>query len=57
LLVNSDVDLASDASFRAAMLARVPFPFALDLDAPSPWSLEPVAFPWLDVDQQVWRAV
>jgi len=33
LLINSDVDLAPDAALRAAMLAGVPFPFALDLDA------------------------
>ena len=32
LLVNSDVDLAPDAAFGAAVLARVPLPFALDLD-------------------------
>jgi len=33
LLVNSNVDLAPDAPFRAAMLAGIPLPFALDLDA------------------------
>lgn len=31
-LVNSDVDLAPDAASGAPVLARVPFPFALDLD-------------------------
>jgi hypothetical protein len=32
LLVNSYVDLAPDATCRAAVLADVPFAFALDLD-------------------------
>ena len=32
LFVNSDVDLAPDAPFRAAVLACIPLPFALDLD-------------------------
>ena len=43
LLVNSDMDLAPDPPFRAAMLARIPLPFALDLDAGA-------------VDQEVQRA-
>ena len=42
LLINSDVDLAPDAPFRAAVLAGVPFAFTLDLDAGA-------------VDQQVQR--
>ena len=33
LLVNSNVDLAPDAPFGTAVLARVPLPFALGLDA------------------------
>jgi hypothetical protein len=33
LLVDPDVDLAPDAALRAAVLAGVPLPFALDLDA------------------------
>lgn len=32
-LINSEVDLAPDAPFRAAMLACVPLAFPLDLDA------------------------
>lgn len=44
LLINSDVDLAPDAPFRAAVLAGVPFPLALDLDACA-------------VDQQVQRTL
>ena len=32
-LVDSEVDLALDATFRASMLAGVPLAFALDLDA------------------------
>ncbi len=43
-LINSDEDLAPDPAFGAAMLAGVPLPFALDLDAGA-------------VDQQVQRAV
>ena len=43
LLVNSDVDLAPDPALGATMLAGVPLPFALDLDAGA-------------VDQQVQRA-
>jgi len=42
-LVNSDVDLAPHAPFRATMFACIPLPFALDLDAGA-------------VDQQVQRA-
>ena len=42
-LVDPEVDLAPDATFRATMLAGVPFAFALDLDAGA-------------VDQQVQRA-
>ena len=33
LLIDPDVDLAPDAALRAAVLAGVPLPFALDLDA------------------------
>lgn len=44
LLVDPDVDLAPDASFRATVLAGVPLPFALDLDPGA-------------VDQQVQGAV
>ena len=44
LFVNSYVDLAPDAAFGAAVLAGVPFPFALDLDPGA-------------VDQEVQRAV
>ena len=44
LLVDSDVDLAPDAAFGAAVLAGIPLPFALDLDACA-------------VDQQVQRAL
>lgn len=32
LLVNSNVDLAPDAAFGAAVLAGIPLPFAFDLD-------------------------
>ena len=44
LLIDSDVDLAPDPTFGAAMLARVPLPLTLDLDANA-------------VDQQVQRTV
>ena len=44
LLINSDVDLAPDAPFGAAVLARVPLTFALDLDPGA-------------VDQEVQRAL
>ena len=43
-LVDPDVDLAPDLTFGAAMLARVPLPLTLDLDASA-------------VDQQVRRTV
>lgn len=66
LRISSDVDLAPDAPFRAAVPAGVPLPFALDLDAPagslepSPTGLEPMAPRWAtayrpDVDQEVQR--
>jgi hypothetical protein len=44
LLINADVDLATDAPFGAAVLARVPFAFTLDLDAGA-------------IDKQVQRAL
>jgi hypothetical protein len=43
LLVDTDVDLAPDASLVAAMLAGIPFAFTLDLDAGA-------------IDQQVQRS-
>lgn len=38
-----------------AMLAGQPFAITPELHPPSPWSLGPVAFPWLDINQQVQR--
>ena len=51
-LINSDVDPAPDASFRAAMFTGVPLSFALDLDAPRRFARTGGAYR-LDVDQQV----
>ncbi len=44
MFVDTDVDLAPDASFGAAMLARIPFAFPFDLDAGA-------------IDQEVHRAL
>jgi len=33
MFIDTDVDLAPNASFGAAMLARIPFAFPFDLDA------------------------
>jgi len=53
MLINADVDLAPDASFGAAMLARVPLAFPFDLDAGAIHCPAVVSLQTMSADKQV----
>jgi hypothetical protein len=55
--VDPDIYLTPEASPQAGVPASVPLAFTLSTDPSSPWPPGPVAFPWLDVEQQMQGAV